>query len=167
MTNAALSIHQRAGLALTHQMEANRSIARCAKPCLVDVHTGKIHDLSNQSLTIGRSNSNDLTIEADLSISRRHAQVFAIAGFFYLKDLSSSNGTLCNGIAVEGAIKLRPDDVIHLGCRRFVFSPTKRYEFYQRGETSLSVMALVKYRLRKYIRALKRAVKQAVAAARA
>jgi pSer/pThr/pTyr-binding forkhead associated (FHA) protein len=92
--------------------------------CLVNVGRGKIHTLSEEETVIGRGSVCEILINADPTVSRRHAIITMIGGEFYLQDLGSRNGTLVNGEAVNGTrIKLSPEDKINIGKTEYVFSP--------------------------------------------
>ena len=62
-----------------------------------------IHDLSEQTTTIGRLAENTLQIEDD-SVSSSHAEIFAEEDRFLVRDLGSTNGTFINGEKIEKAI---------------------------------------------------------------
>ena len=62
-----------------------------------------IHDLSEQTTTIGRLAENTLQIEDD-SVSSSHAEIFAEEDRFFVRDLGSTNGTFINGEKIEKAI---------------------------------------------------------------
>ncbi|CAN5709762.1 hypothetical protein BH10CYA1_BH10CYA1_06270 [soil metagenome] len=91
---------------------------------LVSVDDKRTFDLNSADTFIGRSKENDISLAADLSLSRRHAAITFVDGIYYLRDLRSSNGTLLNGKAVEGIVALQQDDEIFLGRTRFLFSPS-------------------------------------------
>jgi pSer/pThr/pTyr-binding forkhead associated (FHA) protein len=92
--------------------------------CLVNLDKGKIHTLTEEDLSIGRSSGCDILINTDATVSRRHAVVKMIGTEFYLEDLGSRNGTSVNGELIKGTkIKLNPDDQIHIGKTVYVFSP--------------------------------------------
>lgn len=91
---------------------------------LVSVDDKRTFDLNPADTFIGRSKENDISLVADLSLSRRHAAITFVEGVYYLRDLRSSNGTLLNGKAVEGIVALQPDDEIFLGRTRFLFCPS-------------------------------------------
>lgn len=91
---------------------------------LVSVDDKRTFDLNSADTFIGRAKENDISLVADLSLSRRHAAITFVDGVYYLRDLRSSNGTLINGKAVEGIVALQPDDEIFLGRTRFLFCPS-------------------------------------------
>jgi pSer/pThr/pTyr-binding forkhead associated (FHA) protein len=91
---------------------------------LVSIEDKRSFDLNPTDTFIGRSKENDISLIADLSLSRRHAAITCVDGIYYLRDLRSSNGTLLNGKAVEGIVALQPDDEIFLGRTRFLFCPS-------------------------------------------
>lgn len=62
-------------------------------------------------LTIGRVAGNDLVLN-EPTVSSQHARVISPGT---LEDLSSTNGTLVNGKAVVGRIRLSPGDHIQIG----------------------------------------------------
>ncbi len=67
-----------------------------------------------RTLTIGRSNSNDVVIK-DTFVSGSHCSItMDDKGVFYLQDLGSSNGTFVNGKRVQQAW-LRSNDIVKLG----------------------------------------------------
>ncbi|MDP6849713.1 MAG: FHA domain-containing protein [Planctomycetota bacterium] len=69
------------------------------------------------SLLVGRLPECDLKLD-DGSISRRHAQVSAQSGSFFVKDLDSSNGVLHNGRRVKEC-QLHPGDLLTFGVVAF------------------------------------------------
>ena len=74
---------------------------------------------SGTSFTIGRTQDCDLRI-ADLSVSRRHAQLDRGDDGWLLSDLGSHNGTRVNGWLVREAVPVRPGDVLQFGSALFV-----------------------------------------------
>ncbi|MGH9548741.1 MAG: FHA domain-containing protein [Terriglobales bacterium] len=137
-----LTPQTQAALAAAQVSATYKKIAMARMASLVEVHTGKRFDLGKCAIGIGRSLSNDIVIEGDVTISRLHAQILFANGCFYLTDLKSANGTLCNARAVDRAVRLRPDDIIYVGRRKFVFCPTKHHHFYLRGEYSATVQSV-------------------------
>lgn len=76
--------------------------------------------LKKDSVTIGRSDDNDIPLE-DSKVSRRHAEIVRTKDDRYLyRDLGSTNGSLLNGKAVENAY-LEDGDIITLGLSELSF----------------------------------------------
>ena len=78
------------------------------------------YPLGRLRITIGRSARNDLCIP-DPFASRVHAEVRKEGDQYILQDLGSANGTLYNGMSVEGAIELTPGSRIQIGETEIVF----------------------------------------------
>jgi len=74
---------------------------------------------SGTSFSIGRTQDCDLRI-ADLSVSRRHAQLDRGEDGWLLSDLGSHNGTRVNGWLVREKVPVRPGDVLQFGSALFV-----------------------------------------------
>jgi pSer/pThr/pTyr-binding forkhead associated (FHA) protein len=66
---------------------------------------------------IGRASDNDIVlVDVDRSVSRWHAAITtSVDGSAYVEDLNSANGTLVNGWAVKGLVRLNLEDVIGVG----------------------------------------------------
>jgi pSer/pThr/pTyr-binding forkhead associated (FHA) protein len=75
---------------------------------------GKVYELLQEDLTIGRDISNAIVIN-DPEISRRHSRLSAQAGSYVIEDLGSTNGTFVNGQRLMGPHMLRPGEVVMLG----------------------------------------------------
>jgi len=71
------------------------------------------------SFIIGRTQDCDLRI-ADLSVSRRHAQLDRSEDGWLLSDLGSHNGTRVNGWLVREPVPVRPGDLLQFGSAIFV-----------------------------------------------
>ncbi len=72
-------------------------------------------------LTVGRDPANDLVIEHRL-VSRRHARFEKDeTGFYYVRDLDSTNGTFVNGQRIQGTHLLRNNDEVWIGDTVIVF----------------------------------------------
>ncbi|MCC6426067.1 MAG: FHA domain-containing protein [Phycisphaerales bacterium] len=76
----------------------------------------------NEPQLIGRS-SEALPME-DTTVSRRHAELTPDDGIWWIRDLSSQNGTYVNGVAIKERTRLRPGDQIRTGSTLFVFGIT-------------------------------------------
>ena len=68
---------------------------------------------------IGRS-SEALPL-TDNTVSRRHSELTPDADTWYLRDLSSQNGTLVNGVPIKDRIRLEQGDEIRVGATVFRF----------------------------------------------
>ena len=73
----------------------------------------------NQPQLVGRS-SEALPL-SDSTVSRRHAELTPDDGEWYLRDLSSQNGTYVNGVQITERTRLRLGDQIRTGASLFVF----------------------------------------------
>lgn len=76
--------------------------------------TGKVIELTQAEITIGRESSADMHIE-DRALSRAHAKLAKSGSDYTIQDLGSTNGTFVNGTAISGAYTLKNGDVISLG----------------------------------------------------
>lgn len=74
---------------------------------------GVQYELSTE-ITIGRAPGCKINLD-DTFVSQLHARVFRKDGQVFLEDLGSTNGTLCNGKKVSGAIPLKKGDKIQVG----------------------------------------------------
>jgi FHA domain/DUF1707 SHOCT-like domain len=74
---------------------------------------------SGTTFTIGRTQDCDLRI-ADLSVSRRHAQLERADDGWLLSDLGSHNGTRVNGWLVREPVPVRPGDLLAFGSATFL-----------------------------------------------
>lgn len=76
-----------------------------------------------QRVNIGRSQSNEIVIEAE-SISRLHAQIYKNRdGGFSIADMDSLNGTFVNGERINGTEPVGLGDVITFGKERAKLTP--------------------------------------------
>ena len=76
--------------------------------------------LDGDRLTIGKNNENDLVIAGDPSVSRLHAVLERIGGRWTIRDLSSMNGTLVNGVPVKEHV-LHDGDELAVGATKMRF----------------------------------------------
>ncbi len=67
---------------------------------LVPVGGGDSIPLLRDSLTVGRRDDCDITLKFS-NISGHHCELFCKDGFWYVRDLDSSNGTRVNGARVQ------------------------------------------------------------------
>lgn len=86
----------------------------------------KFHLPPNQPQLVGRS-SEALPI-SDSTVSRRHAELTPDDGEWYIRDLSSQNGTYVNGVQITERTRLRLGDQIRTGASLFVFGRAEAAE---------------------------------------
>lgn len=85
------------------------------------VYSGKSFTLQpGKTITIGRNREIDLPLP-DLKLSRRHCIISSTEGNFFINDLESTNGTLVNGLRLDGGMQLNPFDRITLGDTEIEF----------------------------------------------
>lgn len=101
----------------------------------------------HHSLTIGRSDANDLILQ-DASISNQHSKIYWAHGHYWIKDCESKNGTKVNGVSIL-ATKLKHGSEITIGRHSFVFFNPKEttnlfYLFCVSGEQGGAEFALNK-----------------------
>jgi predicted component of type VI protein secretion system len=72
-------------------------------------------------VTLGRRPEADVCLPWDLGISRLHAELLHRAGEWVIADDGSQNGTLVNGLALEGRRRLRDGDLITVGSTSLTF----------------------------------------------
>ncbi len=75
---------------------------------------GQLYLLDSHGVVIGRDPSCDVVL-ADRTISRRHAQVVASQGVFYLRDLDSPNGTYLDDRRIGRVSQLESHCRVRLG----------------------------------------------------
>jgi len=75
---------------------------------------GKVFELAQEEITIGRDISNRLVIN-DPEVSRRHARLSLQAGGYVIEDLGSTNGTFVEGQRLMGPHLLRPGQTVMFG----------------------------------------------------
>lgn len=76
--------------------------------------------LGRLRITLGRSARNDLCIP-DPFASRVHAEVRREGDEYFLQDLGSANGTVYNGLTVEGSVPLTAGGRIQIGETEIIF----------------------------------------------
>ena len=70
----------------------------------------------DQVITIGRNSADsDVSFPEDGQLSRKHFSIEKDNGTFYVRDLNSTNGTIVNGVRIEGRCRLKNGDVIQAG----------------------------------------------------
>jgi diguanylate cyclase (GGDEF)-like protein len=100
---------------------------------------GELHKLARTRTIIGRSPDTDLRLD-EPGVSREHVEITVEGGRVTVRDLGSTNGTLCNGERVEKR-EVRDGDKLSIGTSTFlVFTHHDGIEQpYQRGRAHAAV----------------------------
>lgn len=75
---------------------------------------GTAIELTNHAL-VGRGAESTIRLDADATVSSRHATLDSRADGLWVEDAGSTNGTFVNGARVTSARLLQPGDVIRIG----------------------------------------------------
>jgi len=85
---------------------------------------GREIPLSHLPAQIGRGPEAAIRLDADLGVSRKHAEIYARGGSLRIRDLNSSHGTLVNGSRIEDR-SLEPGDRVQIGLTVLVVKRTR------------------------------------------
>lgn len=85
---------------------------------LVPVGGGDTIPLTHEVLTIGRRESCDICLRFP-NVSGIHCQLLNREGYWYIRDLNSTNGVKVNGLRVQEKL-LHPGDEIAIAKRRYM-----------------------------------------------
>jgi class 3 adenylate cyclase/pSer/pThr/pTyr-binding forkhead associated (FHA) protein len=94
---------------------------------------------------IGRTSQNDIALDDDSQVSRRHATIRHLESVYILSDLGSANGVRVNGEPVLTPRELRDNDRIEIGnsTLRFILAPLSETPgesgFVSQGELDLAL----------------------------
>ncbi len=93
---------------------------------LDDLFVATLPPMLNEAITVGRLPDCELVID-DPSVSKHHAKLTwqSSGSTALLNDLSSSNGTLLNGLDVKEEVTLRDGDEVTFGDARYCYLRTK------------------------------------------
>lgn len=97
-------------------------------PTIEQITEGKVDyriELRGGIVSIGRSPDNAIVL-SNPGVARKHAQIVAEAGRWFLEDLNSRNGTFHNGLKVVGRSELSDGDSIGICDIRMVFWDSSR-----------------------------------------
>lgn len=86
----------------------------------LDSPLAPIYPLVKDQTQIGRAADNDIVLDEVYS-SRFHATIDFRDGFFYIRDLNTSNGTFVNGNRVIDSVVLNDGDRIKIGNSVLMF----------------------------------------------
>jgi pSer/pThr/pTyr-binding forkhead associated (FHA) protein len=90
---------------------APRRVVVLASPALEPGTTIELTDVAR----IGRGAENAIRLDADTTVSNRHASIDSRRDGLWVEDTGSTNGTFVNGARVTSARLLHPGDVIRVG----------------------------------------------------
>ncbi len=82
----------------------------------------RVFELDRDRIALGRSSVNELSYSEDAGLSRQHLVLEREAGGWIVRDLGSKNGTLVNGVRIQGAQPLGPADRVTAGHLTLEFS---------------------------------------------
>ena len=91
-------------------------------PILKNLSTGDVYEVTSNPFTIGKSQTCSLVI-ADKVVSRHHAEVVQYGDKYFIKDLSSTNGTFINGnkLMADTDVELKDGQEIIFANKKFVY----------------------------------------------
>lgn len=109
--------------------------------------TSSAHPLLSDTIRVGRAMDNDLSFPEEADLSRRHLVVERSGMGWLVRDLDSKNGTRLNGVAIHGAVALRPGDRIQAGRLVLELQPTAQehlpaHPLEQAGASSTATIAV-------------------------
>ncbi len=109
--------------------------------CLVQIYPLELDSgllqISENPFIIGRGRQCGLTLEGD-SVSRKHCAIHFRDGFYYIRDLKSTNGTFVNDQAND-EVRLKAGDRIRIGNQIFKFLSADHIEA-EYHETAYAMM---------------------------
>lgn len=80
--------------------------------------SAEVQAFDRDEILIGRKHpETDISVDlsADLQVSRTHARAWQTRGICWVEDLGSTHGTRVNGVPINGACVVRPDDQVQIG----------------------------------------------------
>ena len=91
-------------------------------PILKNLSTGDVYEVTSNPFTIGKSQTCNLVI-ADKVVSRHHAEVVQYGDKYFIKDLSSTNGTFINGnkLMADTDVELKDGQEIIFANKKFIY----------------------------------------------
>lgn len=91
-------------------------------PILKNLSTGDVYEITSNPFTIGKSQTCNLVI-ADKVVSRHHAEVVQYGDKYFIKDLSSTNGTFINGnkLMADTDVELKDGQEIIFANKKFIY----------------------------------------------
>ncbi len=77
--------------------------------------------LAGQRVTLGKSSTNDVSLDYDDTVSRLHAVLENLGFAWSIRDLGSRNGTYLNGEKITAERVLRSKDEVRVGKTKLIF----------------------------------------------
>ncbi len=77
------------------------------------------------NMTIGRSPTNTIVLDSTY-VSGEHARIFFRDRSLWVEDMGSRNGTFLNDQRIQGAVAVKPNDILRIGEARFRFAADSR-----------------------------------------
>lgn len=100
-------------------------------------------DIGSEKITIGRSPSSDIVV-SHVGASRQHAEIIRHGNGYAIRDLSSMNGILLNGMLIHQPTQLKDNDLITILNTRIIFHGGFLFYRSQQNGVSLNVRNLYK-----------------------
>lgn len=88
---------------------------------LVEVKTGEVHPLTFWEISLGRSNTCDIVVGTDMTVSRFHAVIARRRKGWTLIDTYSKTGTFVNGRRIDKKTILENGDTLTFGKKSYRF----------------------------------------------
>ncbi|MBP9837786.1 MAG: FHA domain-containing protein [Proteobacteria bacterium] len=84
--------------------------------------TNELITIDTGDLLLGRDTENSIVVDEE-AVSRIHANIFEAGGFWFYRDLNSTNGSAINDVKVTGeqTVILRSNDIINLALFKMKF----------------------------------------------
>ncbi len=82
-------------------------------------YAGQVFALQGSNMEVGREVGKDISLAADITVSRGHARLAQENGAVIVMDLGSSNGTFVNGQRLATPMEIVPGDIVQFGSSKF------------------------------------------------
>ena len=86
--------------------------------------SGTVREIPPEGLSVGRSAQNDLALQDDALLSRRHCRFHVENGTLFVADLATVNGTQVDGVSIERDTAVAPGSTIVIGETRIAVGRT-------------------------------------------
>lgn len=92
-----------------------RKIVRVKLLVIKGPHAGIVYETDKFPFIAGRDEKNEMALEKDSKISRKHAEISLSRGKIWLRDLGSTNGSFVNNVRINKKTELHNGSSIILG----------------------------------------------------